>query len=284
MKYSGKYSVLDSGNLQKLEQVGEHRLIRPALNAFWEPSLSPREWDKAQGVFTRNSSGGGDWKWKNGGVPDSWIIEWNLLKLIVKPTGFGHLGFFAEQSDNWDWLRNTVSSLQKPVTAINMFAYSGGSSLAMASAGAEVCHLDAAKGMNDWGKLNLEQNPDIPSKIRWITDDVIKFTDREIKRKRKYNGIVLDPPSFGRGSQKQIWKIEDSIVYLLKSCRKLIDLGNPYFVLFTCHSPGFTPVIMSRILTDVFTGNCKTEHGEMIVEEETGKMLSAGAYVRLLGK
>jgi 23S rRNA (cytosine1962-C5)-methyltransferase len=177
-----------------------------------------------------------------------------------------------------------VKDLDSPVSTLNLFAYSGGSSLAMASAGAEVCHLDSAKGMIEWGKQNLELNPDIPSNIRWITDDVNKFTAREIRRGRKYNGIVLDPPSFGRGAQGQIWKIEESIMDLLKSCRELIDLSKSHFVLFSCHSQGFTPASMSRALKDIFPGAGEPECGEMLIPESSGKMLPAGAFARFFAK
>jgi 23S rRNA (cytosine1962-C5)-methyltransferase len=276
-----KYSLLDSGNFMKLEQLGRIRLVRPALNAFWEPSLPQAEWSRADGVFTRNSSGGGDWKWKKGKEPKPWDILWGGLTLRVKPTGFGHIGFFAEQYENWSWLRQSVKKIDSPVSTLNLFAYSGGSSLAMASVGAAVCHLDSAKGMIEWGKENLELNKDIPPKIRWITDDVKKFVAREIRRGQKYNGIVLDPPSFGRGAQGQIWKIEEGIVELLKSCRELVDLSKSFFILFSCHSQGFTPVSMSRVLEDIFPEGKEKECGEMLVPEKSGKALSAGAYARI---
>lgn len=268
----------------KLEQVGNFRLARPAMNAFWEPSLPQEEWSKADGVFKRNSSGGGDWKWKKGKEPEPWNIAWGDLTLRAKPTGFGHIGFFAEQREDWNWLRQVVKKMQAPVSALNLFAYSGGSSLAMASAGAAVCHLDSAKGMIEWGKQNLELNPDIPSRIRWIVDDVKKFVAREIRRGQKYNGIVLDPPSFGRGAQGQVWKIEDSIIELLKLCRELIDLSKSYFVLFSCHSPGFTPVSMGRVLTDIFPECSEPECGEMLVPESSGRELPAGAFARIFVK
>lgn len=276
-----KYALLDSGNCRKLEQVGDIRLVRPALNAFWQPSLAASEWNAVSGVFTRDAGGGGSWEWKKK-VPESWHVEWGGLKFIVKPTGFGHLGFFAEQHDNWAWLRKTVSGMDKPKT-LNLFAYSGASSLSMAQGGAEVFHLDSSKGMNEWAKNNLQLNSSIPDSIHWITDDVLKFTGRELRRDRKYNGIVLDPPSFGRGAQGQVWKMENDLIKLMSTCRDLIDRSSKHFILLSCHSPGFTPVILERIIADVF-GKGIFESGEMTVPESSGKMLPAGTYARYLGK
>lgn len=275
------YILLDTGNGKKLEQVGQYRLVRQALNAFWKPSLPDPEWADADGIFERNSSGGGKWTWKKGKEPLPWSIQWGGLKMLIKPTNFGHLGFFAEQHENWEWLKKRISKMPGNVSALNMFAYSGGSSLAMAMAGAEVCHLDAAKGMNEWAKENLELNSQIPPKIRWITDDVTKFLQREIRRERKYNGIVLDPPSFGRGPQGQVWKIEESIIPLLELCSEIIDNKKPFFVLLSSHSQGFTPLALERVLLHVF-GKGRVESGEMTVLEQNGNPFPAGTFARFV--
>lgn len=282
---SMEYKLLDSGNGRKLEQAGKYRLIRPALNAFWTPSLPEQEWRKADGVFTRNSgSGGGKWDWKNN-PPEQWEMKWGGLNLLVKPTSFGHLGFFAEQKDNWQWLRETCKAVNAAET-LNLFAYSGGASLAMAQGGAKVTHIDSSKGMNDWGMQIRKMNPDIPeTSVRWIAEDVFKFVKREIKRGRKYNGIVLDPPSFGRGTQGQVWKLEDDINNLLEICREITDTSKPYFILFSCHSQGFTPLSLRRILASIFTEKAEFFTGEMVVpESEAGKVLPAGFYVRMIKK
>ncbi len=276
-----QYRLLDTGDRKKLEQVGDYRLIRPALNAAWKPSLPQTEWDRADGTFERDSSGGGTWQWKNRRVPESWLMEWGRFTLKVKPTGFGHLGFFAEQYRNWDWLRDTIRKFDKPCKTLNLFAYSGIASMAMAEAGAEVCHLDAARGMNDWGRENQQLNPQVPDKIRWITDDVMKFVDREQRRGNKYNGIILDPPSFGRGPKGQVWKLEDSAVELLESCRAILDMKNPYFVLLSCHSPGFSPIVLQRLLEDVFSRKGIITAGEMTVPDGDGRELPAGIFARL---
>lgn len=276
------YILLDSGNKKKLEQIGPYRLVRPAQNAVWKPVLSEAEWAGVSGIFERDSSGGGFWKWFRGGVASSWNVNLEFFNMLVKPTDFGHLGFFPEQYTNWQWLKKTVSVLNSQPKVLNLFAYSGASSLASASAGANVCHVDAAKGMVDWAKENLKLNHEIPEKIRWITDDVIKFVNREIRRGSLYNGIILDPPSFGRGSQGQVWKMEEDILPLLELCGQIIDKKSPYFILISCHSQGFSPSVLSRLLRDVFSSKGEIQAGEMIINEKTGREFAAGSYSRLL--
>ncbi|QSH41703.1 class I SAM-dependent methyltransferase [Lentisphaerota bacterium ZTH] len=273
-----EYRLLDTGNCRKLEQAGKYRLIRPALNAFWTPTLKQAEWDQADGVFERNSSGGGNWEWKNK-VPDSWLIRWGGFDLTVKPTNFGHLGFFAEQYANWEWFRKVIPMITGEVKTLNLFAYSGVGSMAMAEAGARVTHLDAARGMIEWGRDNQRINACVPDTIRWIADDVQKFVRREIKRGNKYNGIALDPPTFGRGSKGQLWKIEQHLGQLLLDCRKLKDDSKPFFIVLSCHSPGFSPLVLERMVRDVF-GNGESYTGEMTVPEGEQRCLPAGNFVR----
>ncbi len=277
-----QYRLLDSGNLMKLEQVGAYRIIRPALNAFWNPTLPASEWDAACAVFERNSSGGGKWRYRNGGLPESWEILYSGFKLLIKPTNFGHLGFFAEQYDNWNWTRDVIRNMSGEVRTMNLFAYSGIGSLAMAAAGAQVCHVDAAQGMIDWGRQIQAMNPSVPDSVRWIVDDVVKFTAREIRRGSKYNGITLDPPSFGRGPKGQVWKMEENIGPLMESCRQLIDTAKPYFVILSCHSPGFSPLVLEYILRDVFGKKGKVEAMEMTIPDASGRPLPAGVSARLL--
>ena len=278
------YRLIDSGNCRKLEQVGEYRLVRPALNAFWEPSLGNDEWKKADGVFTRNSSGGGSWKWYRK-MPESWLVKWGNFELKVKATNFGHLGFFAEQYRNWDFFREFIPQIgdKGKVTALNMFAYSGVGSMAMAEAGALVTHLDAARGMNDWGRENQVHNTKVPDSIRWICDDVKKFVAREIRRGNKYNCIALDPPTFGRGSKGQVWKIEDDLPKLLESCNQLRDKSNDFVITLSCHSPGYSPIVLERMLTGIF-GEGETVSGEMTIPEQGGRLLPAGISARLILK
>ena len=274
---SGNYTLLDSGNLQKLEQVGRYRLIRPALSAFWPPSLPETEWNQAVGIFKRNSSGSGNWQWKQLPLP-SWKINYGNFSLVVKPTDFGHLGFFPEQIDNWKWL-SKITSKAPHIQTLNLFAYSGGSTLAMAKGGANVCHVDAAKGMIEWAKNNLSINPQIPPNVRWIVDDVNKFVSRELRRNKTYPGIVLDPPSFGRGTEGQIWKIEQNLLPLLKNLKNLMG-SKPVFMLLSMHSPGFSMNSLKRILLPIFNDTGTVSCGEMTIREVTGKKLSAGIFAK----
>lgn len=278
------YQLLDSGDFAKLEQFGDFRLVRPALNAVWAPRLQRREW-AAAGVFTRDSSGGGSWSWRVDSPPESWSVAWEGMNFKIKPTHFGHLGVFPEQFQNWRWLENAIASphfSSKP-NILNLFAYSGLGSLKMAAAGAEVCHVDAAKGMIAWGRENLTMNPNVPNRIRWIVDDVMKFVNREIRRGRTYHGVVLDPPSFGRGPRGQVWKLEDHLLTLLRACRNLLEPKGSNFVLLSCHSPGFTPVTLARALLETFdVPDSNVESGEMVIPEPANRFLPAGCFARFL--
>ena len=271
---SGRYELLDSGNFAKLEQVGEYKLVRPALNAAWAPSLDAAEWRSADAVFTRDSSGSGKWSYNNK-LPEMWVAEYGGLTMQIKPTGFGHLGFFAEQFRNWERFQKFAGAYPE---ALNLFAYSGLGSLALAKGGARVCHLDAARGMIEWGKENLGLNPDIPPKVRWIVDDVNKFVRREVRRGARYNLIALDPPTFGRGSSGQLWKIEDDLPKLLEVCRELRDPERPFELVLSCHSPGFSVLVLERIVAQVF-GRGEFESGEMFIPESSGRKLPAGVSV-----
>ena len=285
MKKFKEYILLDSGNCKKLEQVGEYRIIRPALNAFWKPALPESEWQKADAVFERESSGGGTWTWSKKHHPSQnaeWAVLWGGVNLYIKPTSFGHLGFFAEQAGNWKWLRQCIEKMAPHPKTLNLFAYSGGATIAMAQAGAEVCHLDASKGIIEWAKKNQDLNPETIQHIRWICDDAMKFVAREERRNHRYNGIVLDPPSFGRGAQGQVWKIEEGLADLLSSCKSILDLEHPFFILLSCHSQGFSATSLGRILAEVFPGHrASVDAGEMLIPEGDDRFLPAGLYARI---
>lgn len=271
-----EYRVLDCGNKQKLEQAGPYRIIRPALNAFWKPALPQKEWDMADATYIRDSSGSGRWYYRNK-LPEEWTVDYAGFKLLLKPTGFGHLGFFAEQYNNWNYFRNIKNELGiSEVNALNLFGYSGLGTMAMAQGGCSACHLDAAKGMVDWGREIRKLNEKtVPDRIRWIVDDVIKFTNREVRRNSKYNLIALDPPSFGRGSSGQVWKIEDDLPKLLSICNELLDHSKPFSVVLSCHSPGFSPIVLENMLAEAFgTGTCKSM--EMTVPTAGGRLLPCG--------
>ena len=279
-----EYRLLDSGSCRKLEQVGLYRVIRPALNAFWQPSLPASEWNQADAEFRRESGGGGGiWTWKQKKQPQEWSVTWGGIPLLIKPTNFGHLGFFAEQAVNWDWLRNCIRKMGGRPRTLNLFAYSGGATLAMAQAGADTCHLDASNGIIEWAKKNQALGPQTPGNIRWICDDAMKFVAREHRRDSRYNGIVLDPPSFGRGSQGQVWKIEEGIRSMLENCRGILNTEQPYFILLSCHSQGFSPISLGRCLAEVFPEDAALlDAGEMTIPETgSGRLLPAGIYARI---
>ncbi|MBE6375397.1 MAG: SAM-dependent methyltransferase [Lentisphaerae bacterium] len=269
------YQLLDSGNLKKLEQVGPYRLIRPALNAFWKPTLPEKEWRSADAEFIRDSSGHGSWKNRNR-IPDVWSADWGGVTMQIKPTSFGHLGFFAEQFRNWQFFRENCRNMD----TLNLFAYSGLGSLSMAAGGAKVCHLDAAKGMIDWGKENLALNPDIPNNIRWIADDVNKFVNRELRRGNKYDLIALDPPTFGRGSSGQLWKIESDLPQLLRNCLALRKPDKPFIIVLSCHSPGFSLLVLERMVREVAGNDAEIDADEMYIPESTGRKLPSGIGLR----
>lgn len=277
------YSLLDSGNGRKLEKFGPFVLSRPSAQAVWVPTHSEKEWQSADATFLRE----GDTKWtfNNAQMGNSWLIEVSNVFFKISPTDFGHLGIFPEQRPFWDWIQETIkqakSHRKDPIQVLNLFAYSGGSTLAAAKAGAHVCHLDASKGMVSWARENATLNQLTEAPIRWIVEDVTKFLQREIKRGRKYDAIILDPPSFGRGSKGEIFKIEEGIQDLLKSCRLLLS-NNPLFVLFSCHTQGFSPIVMHHLLTQMMAGSKgRIDCGEMALTGEKEVLsLPSGTYGR----
>ncbi len=260
------YSLIDSGNEQRLEQFGEYILARPCPQALWKPK-SPKLWKEAHAIFKR----GKDWK----GIPKAWNLNYETLTFKIVPTDFGHLGLFPEHAQHWDWMDD---KLFKPSEVLNLFAYSGAATLYLAKQGHAVCHLDAAKGMIDWARENarlskLEQAP-----IRWIVDDALKFLKREVKRNRIYDGLLLDPPSFGRGSQGQVFKIEKDLPELLSLCRQVLK-PKPSFILLTCHTPGLTPKVLHHLLEDHFP-DLFFDSGEMLIPSATSYPLPTGCYTR----
>ena len=273
------YRVLDSGNFRKLEQVGPWRISRPALNAVWKPTLPESQWNACDAVFHRKNDGSGSWDFKRK-LPESWVVDYAGFNIKVKPTGFGHLGFFAEQYRNWNFFREEVKTGDN---ALNLFGYSGIGSMAFAANGANVCHLDASRGRNEWGREILALNPNIPDNIRWITDDVKKFTTRETRRGSHYNWIALDPPSFGRGAKGEVWKIETDLPKLLETLSVLRDPDRPFTLILSCHSPGFSISSMERLVVDIFGKGEWFDSFEMTIPEESKGVLPAGISVRWRG-
>ncbi len=272
-----KYFLVDSGDQQKLERFGSYLIARPCSQALWKPTLPKAEWDRADAHFSRD--GGNSWNYKTK-LPAHWISEVEGVRFKISPTDFGHLGVFPEHSLLWKAMKDAIRTRKEPPLILNLFAYSGGASLAAASAGAKVCHLDASRGMVAWARENAKLNQLESAPIRWIVDDVSKFLTREIKRGVRYDGIILDPPSFGRGAQGEVFKIERDIHDLLHLCRKLLS-ENPLFLIFTTHTPGMTPIVMEHLLKQKMQGlKGNIETGEMILPSDKGLNIPCGSFAR----
>ena len=258
------YELLDSGAFQKLERFGSVVLSRPCAQAVWQQTLPKAEWQKVTATFFRD--GGNQWRGRDK-LPETWTIEVDGTKFQLSSTDFGHLGIFPEQRDQWRRIRETCEEYSKrhgrPARVLNLFAYSGGSTLAAALAGAEVCHVDASKGMVDWARKNAALNGLEEKPVRWIVDDVTKFLERELRRERQYDLLILDPPSYGRGAKGEVFKIENDLPPLLALLGKLMS-QQPLGVLLSCHTPELTPISLHHMLLQQFGRNGgKVEHGEM---------------------
>jgi len=272
------YQLIDSGNGYKLERFGPHIVSRPAGQAVWNRQLAETEWKKAKASFIRED----DKKWDiERGLPSVWTITVSGVRFKIQPTDFGHLGIFPEQKPQWRWIQDTIAAEKRTVKVLNLFAYSGGSTLAAAKAGAEVVHLDASKGMVAWARENAELNNVSDAPIRWIVDDVRKFLKREIRRGTRYDAIILDPPSFGRGTKGEVFKIEEDIIPMLNLCQVLLS-DDPLFVLFSCHSPGFTPTALGNLVSQMMEGKSGSlRTGEMFLDGDTNNLaLPSGAFAR----
>jgi 23S rRNA (cytosine1962-C5)-methyltransferase len=265
------YELLDSGSFQKLERFGSVVLSRPCAQAVWQQTLPKADWQKVTATFFRD--GGNQWRGRDK-LPETWTIEVDGTKFQLSSTDFGHLGIFPEQRDQWRRIRETCVEYAKrhgrPARVLNLFAYSGGSTLAAALAGAEVCHVDASKGMVDWARKNAALNGLEEKPVRWIVDDVTKFLERELRRERQYDLLILDPPSYGRGAKGEVFKIENDLPPLLALLGKLMS-SQPLGVLLSCHTPELTPISLHHMLLQQFGRNGgKVEHGEMQLRGASG--------------
>ncbi len=277
------YELLDSGNGAKLERFGRWTLARPCAQAVWVPQ-HPALWKRADATFDREE--GNRWHGRNR-LPKEWSINVDGTVFRLSGTDFGHLGIFPEQRAQWAWIKETVrerirrEGKEKPVRVLNLFAYSGGSTLASAHGGAEVCHVDASKGMVQWARGNAELNGLATHPIRWIVDDVHKFMNRELRRGRKYDGIILDPPTYGRGGNGETYKIERDLTETLRLCRALLS-DKPLFLLLSAHTPGHTPIVLNNILTQALRGlGGSFTPGEMCLTGAPETFaLPSGAFVR----
>ena len=268
------YEVLDCGGGEKLERWGDVYLRRPDPQAIW-PARDPSLWRKAQAHYHRSDKGGGSWEFFDA-LPERWVIGYRGLKFYVRPTGFKHTGLFPEQAVNWDWMSGLVrrqTQAGRPVRVLNLFAYTGGATMACAAAGAQVCHCDAAKGMMQWARENRELCGIPEDRTRWILDDALKFVQREARRGHFSDGILMDPPSYGRGPSGEMWKIENDLYPLVAECVKLLSPEARFF-LINSYTTGLAPSVLASVLKVALHGR-----GGRIEADEVGLPIARGGLV-----
>lgn len=265
------YQLLDSGNQRKFEKVGKHLLVRPCAQAVWVPSLVKDDW-KPSATFTRDPLN----RWiASSPLPVSWVITFKEMLFQITPTDFGHIGIFPEQAPLWEWMCERIS---KGTSILNLFAYTGGATIAALKRGATVSHVDASKAAVVWAKKNIFINKLEKERVRWITDDVTQFLRREIRRGVRYDGIILDPPTFGRGAKGEVFKIEKALPEILDCCFKLLS-PDPRFVILSSHTPGYTPLLLHNLLLQAGKSmRGSFEWGELVIPGPLNLM--AGSYAR----
>ena len=274
------YELLDCSDGEKLERWGSRILVRPDPQAIWETPRRHPGWRRPDARYVRSREGGGQWE-KNR-LPENWKIRYGELTFQVKPMNFKHTGLFPEQAVNWDWVMEKIRGCGRPVRVLNLFAYTGAATLACAAAGAEVCHVDAAKGMVAWAKENAAVSGLSGRPIRWIVDDCAKFVERETRRGRQYDALIMDPPSYGRGPGGEVWKLETNLFPFVKLCAGVLS-DDPLFVLINSYTTGLSPSTLTYISDTVFS----TRFGGRSVSDElglpvteTGLALPCGASCR----
>ena len=273
------YEILDMADGQKLERWGNVILIRPDPQIIWKNKSFPEKWNKANAKYNRSSTGGGSWQY-NKKVPENWQVKYKELTFNIKPMGFKHTGLFPEQAVNWDWMISKIKNAKRPIKVLNLFAYTGGATVACSYAGAEVCHVDSSKGMTTWAKENVVSSGLADRKVRYIVDDVVKFVNREIRRGNKYDGIIMDPPSYGRGTNGEVWKFEENISELVELCSKVLS-DNPLFFLINSYTTGISSTVLENILRLNIKKNGKYSNGEIGLPMSGSKLvLPCGIYGR----
>lgn len=255
------YEVMDTGGGEKLERWGDIVLRRPDPQIIWPLTQETADWRNVHGHYHRSSSGGGKWDMKKP-VPERWTISYGPLKFHIKPTSFKHTGLFPEQAANWSWMMDKIKGAGRPISVLNLFAYTGGATTAAAYAGASVVHVDAAKGMVQWAKENIQLSGLADRPVRFITDDVFKFVQREQRRGNRYDAVIMDPPSYGRGPNGETWKLEESLYPFLESCMNIIS-DQPLFVLINSYTTGISPTVLHNMLS-------------MTMQQKYGGQISAG--------
>jgi len=276
------YELVDSGDGRKLERFGPYRLVRPCAQAIWRPRKAPSLWDEADASFDRVQ--GNRWVFRRP-LPGEWEVAVAGLRFRLSLTDFGHLGIFPEQRDQWAWIASALEGAKEKLgrapAVLNLFAYSGGSTLAAARAGAEVWHVDASKGMVKWARENAALNGLGDAPVHWVVEDVNRYLERELRRKKTYDAIVLDPPTFGHGRRGEVYRIEEELALTLEKCASLLS-QTPVFILLTSHTPSCTPVALANFLRSV-TGcadRAPIEHGEMLLTGGDALPVPSGTFAR----
>ena len=259
-----EYKILDMANGQKLEKWGNVILSRPDPQIIWKEKSYPKKWNEITATYHRSKTGGGSWEF-NKKLPSKWQIHYKNLTFNIKPMGFKHTGLFPEQAVNWDWMIEKIKNAKREIKVLNLFAYTGGATVACLSAGASVCHVDSSKGMTTWAKENVVSSGLEKRPVRFIIDDVIKFVNREIRRGNKYDAIIMDPPSYGRGAKGEVWQFEDNIYDLVNLCTKVLS-PNPLFFLINSYTTG----ISSKVLEDILLLTVSKKHKGKIEAGEIG--------------
>lgn len=268
------YECIDTGDGDKLERWGDVVLRRPDPQIIWPIRERAEAWKKADAHYHRSSSGGGQWEMKRT-LPERWVIGYDRLRFYIKPTGFKHTGLFPEQAVNWRWMMDKIADAGRPIKVLNLFAYTGGATVACASAGAEVCHVDASKGVVQWAKENAQLSGLEKRPIRYITDDVFKFVQREERRGSRYDAIIMDPPSYGRGPGGETWKLETSLYPFVETCMSILS-DKPLFLLINSYTTGLSPTVMHNILAMTIG----RKHGGRITCGEIGlPITSSGLFL-----
>ena len=274
------YRLLDCGGGEKLERWGDYTLVRPDPQAIWQTPRKNPGWRNPDARYARSSTGGG--QWDKGRLPQRWIVSYKDLTFNIKPMNFKHTGLFPEQAANWDHMRSLIQGAGREINVLNLFAYTGGASVACAAAGAKVCHVDAAKGMVAWAKENAKSSGLEDAPIRYIVDDCAKFVEREIRRGRRYDGIIMDPPSYGRGPSGEIWKLEENLWPFVELVTQVLS-DQPLFFIINSYTTGLAPSVLTYILESLVT---PTHGGHTVSDElglpveDTGLVLPCGATGR----
>ena len=277
------YEVIDTGDGEKLERWRDVILRRPDPQAIW-PRQNPALWEKADAWYHRSVKGGGEWEFFRK-LPERWTVRYGDLSFYVRPTGFKHTGLFPEQAVNWDWMAELIRRTNRPVRVLNLFGYTGGATCACARAGAKVTHVDAAKGMVQWAGENRKLSGIDETAVRWIVDDALKFVQRKAPRGNVYDGILMDPPSYGRGPGGEVWKLENELYGLVSACEKVLA-DNALFMLINSYTTGLQPAVLSNMLTMTTARHRggRVEADEIVLPVKEGGVLPCGASGRWVGE